>query len=301
MENIEEVKPVEETEGDDEVIVPGTGTEGEPTPAPSSGEEKPADESEEEPEKAVADATSEEEVAATETEEPEEEEQPAKAEPRPVEGETPKERALRSEVERVKAKLRAERGTKLLGDVQPQKAVVSAELSDEDKKALEAYDPEQVQNLEKVFGVLAKKHGYVQKDEFTKQNYSTASQEVFEDWMEKHPEYSEENDKDGILWNRFREEFGLYQKPANPKVYTKIFNKIHNEIFGITTQPKGSVGQAQAQQEKIKVASAGGKASVAPKKASEIRKSHSEQELAQVARGGALKGFTDEELDEMGL
>lgn len=302
MPEIEEEKQVEETDDGDEVIVPGTGTKGEEeTPAPSSGEEKTEGTEEKSEEEEPVKASESEE----ETEEPVSEGEPdepvKKEEPKPVAGETPRENALRLEVERVKAKLRQERGKKLLGDVQPQKATAPTELTAEDQEALKAYDPEQVANLEKVFGVLAKKQGYVKKDEFNKQNYQTTSQEVFDSWMENHPEYSEDNDPNGILWNRFKEEFNLYVKPENPKTYVKIFNKIHNEIFGITTKPKETPGQAKAKQEKIQVASAGSKASVAPKKGEQLRRSASEQQLSQLARGGALQGFTQEEIEEMGL
>lgn len=278
--DLEEVKLPEDPE--EYIIPPQDETE---TPAPSSEAEKPAEEFIEE----VPEGDGQEETESTE------ETENSESVPEPVEGESPRERALRLEVERVKRKLRVERGQKLLGDVQPQ--VTKSELSDEDKKLLEAYNPEEVENLEKVFTVLAKKQGYVKKDEFTKESYAKASQDVFDNFMESHPEYSEENDPDGILWNRFKDEFNLYQKPANPKDFTRIFNKVHNEIFGITSTPKTAPTQMKAKQEKLRVASHG-PSSASPKQRTA---ENPNAELSRLARSGAMKGFSEEELKEMGL
>lgn len=313
--NIEEVKdPGEEIitpDNADEKLGIETSDDEKETPAASSAEDKPTGEKTEE------EADDSEEASEEESEESEEEAgdetddgkpndaasaelgEGSKKTPKPVPGETPREAALRREASRVKALLRKERGQKLLGDVQPQ--VSNAELSEEEKKALEAYDPEQLGNLEKAFTVLAKKHGYVKQGELAKQTYQETAQSILDDFLEKHEEYSAEKDPDGVLWNRFKEEYSLYNKPANPKDFTRIFNKIHNEIFGITTTPKQTPGQVKAKQEKIKVASHGAGSSV-PSRISDKRKTNpTTPELSKVARSGGLVGFTEEQLAEMGL
>uniref|UniRef100_UPI003080D7C3 hypothetical protein n=1 Tax=Mesomycoplasma ovipneumoniae TaxID=29562 RepID=UPI003080D7C3 len=130
------------------------------TPAASSAEEKPADEPEVESEEQSSEEEAGDEPEKSEEVDTEDEpegdkgdksndlsdggEKPKK--PKPVEGETPREYALRMEVERVKKANRILRGAKLLGDVQPQKATQSVEYSDEEKKILESFDPEQVSN-----------------------------------------------------------------------------------------------------------------------------------------------------------
>jgi len=200
-------------------------------------------------------------------------------------------------VQRVKEINRGLRGKKLLGDVQPIRTA-EAELSPEDKQALEIFDPEQVSNMEKLLPALAKKLGFVKKDELNAGTYQSSSQDVLDTWLESHSDYLPENDKGDILFNRLKAEISLYQKPANPKDWNKILNRAHNEIMGIRSQPKESVSQVLAKQEKIKVASHG-PASVAPKKTSGSTISQSDQELRVLAERGGLKGFSKEEMDEI--
>lgn len=289
-ENLEEVKP----DDGEELIVPAESEETE-TPDSSSEETKPADESEAETESPDGEETeeAEEEAAETETEVEEPVEEEPKVEPKPVEGETARERALRLEVERVKGINRSLRGKKLLGDAQPA-ATSQTELSEEDKKALEIYDPEQVANMEKLLPVLAKKLGFARKDELTKDQYQNTSQDVLDTWLEDHPDYLPENDKGDILFNRLKEEISLYQRPSNPRGWVKILNRAHNEIMGIRSEAKESVSQVAAKQEKIKVASHG-PAAGGPKKGEQIRRTESVPDVASAIASGALKGFTEED------
>jgi hypothetical protein len=312
--------PIEGSEKTDDVVITnpdevskledGDAPEEKDTPAVSSAaSEKPADEAVDETEDPDSGETPEEEETVKDTDKPGDKpqalsdggEQPKT--PKPVPGETPKEYALRMEVERVKRANRQLRGVKLLGDVQPQKTVAPAELSDEEKKVLEGFDPEQVANQEKLFGILAKKHGYVRKDELTVGQYKETAQSVLDDWLEKHQEYSEDKDPDGILWKRFSEEFSMFRPPVNPKDHIKIFNRIHNDIFGITTKEKAEDGlkTVAAQVVKVNTAAAGAGGST-PRKLSDRRKATAaDPELSKAARAGGLTGFSDAELAEMGL
>lgn len=269
------------------------------TPSPSSEEDKSTEESEDETTEpdgeAVEEATDESVEQDSESEEPVVE---ATIEAKVVDGESPRERALRLEVQRVKEINRGLRGKKLLGDAQPMSASQPAELSPEDKQALEAFDPEAVANMEKLLPVLAKKLGFVKKDDFSKDQYQGTSQDVLDAWLEDHPDYLPENDKGDILFNRLKDEMSLFQKPANPKGWVKILNRAHNEIMGITTKPKESAAQVQAKQEKIKVASHGPASVSSPKTQTRVV-SQDDQELRALAEKGGLKGFSQEEIDEM--
>lgn len=294
LENIEEKLGVEKPDKEKE------------TPTVSSTEEKPTEETPEEtvePEKEAGEAEGESVKTETEVGGTVEDEvvEPVDS-VKPVDGETPRERALRLEVQRVKEINRGLRGKKLLGDVQPLTAQQSVELSPEDKKALEVFDPEQVSNMEKLLPVLAKKLGFVKKDELHAGTYQSTSQDVLDTWLKDHPDYLPENDKGDVLFNRLKAEISLYQKPANPKDWNKILNRAHNEIMGIKLQPKESVAQVQAKQEKLKVASVGA-VSATTSRISDKRKAptSANNELVNVARSGGLQGFTEEELKEMGL
>lgn len=292
-ESSEEEKPADETEETDEELEKEEAEEGEADPA-EAGEGEPEGE-------AGSEGTEGEDGDGS----PDLSDGGKNAEDnlKRAPGETPKEYALRREVTRLKRINRTQRVTKLLGDVQPQKAAAPAELSAEEKKVLESFDPEQVANQEKLFGILAKKNGYVRKDELTQGQYKDTAQTVLDDWLGAHPQYSEEKDPDGILWKRFGEEFGMYKPPANPKDHVKIFNRIHNDIFGITTKEKAGkdLKTVKAQQKKVDTASAGSGGS-APRKLSDRRKSApADKELSDAARSGGLKGFSDQEIADMGL
>jgi len=274
-ENEAEVKEFNETiviepsnDGDNEIIEPiESETE---TPTPSSEEDKPEPELESEPE-----ITDDKPEQVPEAEVPTEEVK----EPKPVDGETPRERALRMETSRLKGLLRKERQDELFVK-QP-----TVKSKEED---LSEYDPEEVKRLE----TLVSKLGYVKKNEYVQQSVLEKNNAEFDTFIEEHPEYSAENDKDGILWNQFKAEFGLYQPPQDPRTLRKVLNKVHNEIYGI--KPAMNLNKINAQQQKLKVAShtgtMGSKASIS-----------SPQAPNPNIRRDMLKGFDEEDLKEMGL
>jgi hypothetical protein len=214
--------------------------------------------------------------------------------PKDVPGETPREKALRLELERKRAQLRELRGQKMFGNVSVQ--TTAEELTEEDKKVLEQFDPEQVANMEKLLAVQAKKMGFVKKDEFSKNSFQEQAQSVLDDWLEAHPVYNEDNDPDGVLWKEFQREYSQYRTPQNPKELTKIFNRIHKDLYGIETDTK-PLKQVEAKQEKIKVASHGGTTGASSTKQAPTI----DAETQQMVKSGALKGFSDEDLAELGL
>lgn len=220
-----------------------------------------------------------------------------KTEPKPVEGESPRERALRLEVERVKRANRALKSNKLLGDVKP--VTPTTTLATEDEEILKAYDPEQLANLDKVFDVLAKKKGLVKQDEFTQQQTKKELQNSFEDWMDSNPEFSEDKDPDGVMWkaleSNYKELLTFRPPPRNSKELTKILNGIKKELFGVTTDTT-DLKKVEAQKEKIKVSSHSSGSATSPKKSKAV-----DPEIDSLVKSGALKGFSDEDLKEMGL
>ena len=164
-------------------------------------------------------------------------------------------------------------------------------------KILEAFDPEQVKNMDKLFDVLAKQKGFVRSGELSKQQTVSQLTDTFDTWMEDHPELDEKNDPDGLLWKQVQTEYGRYKQPANPKELKLILNRIHRDVFGIETDNKG-LKKVEAKQEKLKVAShsaSGGNSG------SGKAKSDSDPELKGLVSSGALKGFTAEEIADMGL
>src|SRR5258708_5706306 len=83
----------------------------------------------------------------------------------PVPGETPREYALRLEVERLRKIDRDGRTRDLLGSEAP--APTKKELSEEAKKVLEKYKPEEIGALREVLPALAEELGYVRTDQLS--------------------------------------------------------------------------------------------------------------------------------------
>lgn len=204
-----------------------------------------------------------------------------------VPGETPREHALRLDNKRLKTELRKSRGGDL--GIKTTTAPAKKELSDDKKKILAKYKPEDMQNLREVVDALAEDMGFVRKDEISASSYTEKGEEELNKFLDSHPEYLPENDKDNLLWGRFRQEYSLYKQPENPKDFKKIFERVHQTVFGI--KPSGDIKKIDASKEKIKVASHSG----ASKPGNGINRSTAPSGL----RFDMLKGFSDEEKAEL--
>lgn len=204
-----------------------------------------------------------------------------------IPGETPRERALRLEVtnqKRINRQLMGQ-GLGIKSENKPEKK----ELSDDKKKVLAKYKPEDMQNLREVFGVLAEDMGFVLKDELGANTYTDKAGEELEKFLESHPEYLPENDNGNILWDSFRKEYALYKQPENPKDFKKIFDRVHQTVFGIKSA--GDIKKIDASKEKVKVASHSG--------ASKTTQAASKGKAPAGLRFDMLQGFSDEEKAEL--
>lgn len=205
-----------------------------------------------------------------------------------VPGETPRERALRIEVTRLKREKRTEQGQEIL---QSNETTKKGE-SKVDKKVLEKYKPEELASLREVLPALAEELGFVRKDELSADSYAEKAQSEIDSFIEAHPEYSPEKDKDGLLWERLRSEYTqLYKAPANPKDFRKIFERIHKDIMGI--QVTGSLPKVKAAQEKVKVASHAG-----PSAANQTQRNGVQRSTTNL-RTDALKGFSEDDIADI--
>ncbi len=248
-------------------------------------EEETMDEEETETPPSSSDGEKEPEVADAEPEESDDSPEPEvtpvaeapKTEPKPVEGETPREKALRLEATRLKGLLREQRKEELFVK-QP------TDISKKDEE-LAGYDPEQVKNFEKI----AKSLGFAKKDEILSENSQERLNDTFNEFMEAHPEYAPENDKDGVLWNQFKAEYSIYNPTKDPKILKKVLNKVHNEVYGV--QPAKNLNKINASQEKIKVASHTG--------ASAGKETRRTSQAPSGLRTDMMKGFDEKEIKEL--
>ncbi len=203
--------------------------------------------------------------------------------------ETPREYARRLEIEKLRGQLRTQRTSEVLDTVVPVNAgAPRTEVSPATQELLSKYKPEELNALREVLPVLAAEMGFVRKDEIAGTSYKDKVQEELDGFVERHPEYSPENDPDGTLWGRFKDEFGQYKQPANPKDYKRLFEKVHQSVFGI--QAGDVLPKVQAQQQKVRVAShAGASGPTAPSR------NQRSQGNSSGLRLDALKGFSDED------
>ena len=145
-----------------------------------------------------------------------------------------------------------------------------------------------IQVIEKVL----KAKGYVKKDEIDSMTYTERLETYKNDWLEKHPEYLPENDPDDKNWNALQKEINtFYKAPADPKKIMGVLERAHRELKGTSLMPQRKSSQTLAAKEKLKVnsmAGKGGGTKQAPKIKSNLDKSY-------------LKGFTEEELEELGI
>ncbi len=193
--------------------------------------------------------------------------------------ETPTERALRIQLVNVRSKLKGEKKQELFDISSRNPAPAKAEPANE---VLKKYKPEEVE----AFKDLAKTLGFVQQNEIQESTYKEKADEVFDAFIEKHPEYTAENDPKGELWSALSAEFALFAKPTNPRDYAKILERSHKAVFNV--KPAAQLNKQIAAKEKVKVASHSG--------ASRVTKN---EQLVRSAPGSLrtdmLKGFTDEE------
>lgn len=204
--------------------------------------------------------------------------------------EPPREFALRLELAKTRTQLREERGHEIMDTVRPATPTAQA-VSPVAAEVLGKYKPEELAALREVLPVIAGEMGFVRKDEIAGSSYTEKVQEELDGFMEKHPEYSPENDPDGTQWNAFKNEFGQFKQPANPRDYRRLFERVHQTVFGI--QAGGPLPKVAAAQRKVQVASHAGASGPTSQRQSRPAGGSSGLRL------DALKGFSDEEKEEI--
>lgn len=256
----------EDEEGDDEIIVPAV-----------EGDEEPETE-EEEPEEPESEPEAEPEEVPVE--EP--------RQPKPVEGETPRERAYRKEIERLRGEKR-----KAAHFPVEQQAKASAEVDAEYEKLKESYSADELAQMEKAIDVLAQKKGYVKREH----SYREMVNSVTDDFVADHDEYSLAKDTDDLRWNTFQRilgsDYNIQGKSA--RQLKTIFEKVHRDVqveLGETTPsaPKApDPKKLEAARQKVASAShAGGtkSATIEPKK---------KVDTSKHIGGVMFKGFEDDD------
>lgn len=251
----------------------------------------------EEPE--VEKPAEEEEGTKEEVEDPEEDDvtttgdkpEVGRKEPAPVEGETPREKALRKELQRLRETVRKNNVKETFA--------TNEEPSEESKNAYndlkaKGYSDQQIADMELAIDVIASKKGYVKTDPIQ------SVQVVVDSFVEEYPEYKPSNDKDDVRWNKFSEILngGTYNlKGKTADQLRKIFSKVNDDVIEELGPAKVSNNQNQksAQIHKLQVSSAGagGNKSTVPKSDKKVR-----IDYKQPVSGIKLIGFDDDDFTE---
>lgn len=247
--------------------------------------------------KETGDTKETEQEIEAESEESEEEEEESSGETtesstveiKEVSGETPREQALRLELTRVRKKLResSQKGIFKESDVDNKN-------SDDELKEL-GYDDDQIKTLDKAFDIIGERKGFVRRA----QTYETMANETLANFIEEHPEYSVENDKDDIYWGRFtaiqKSDYNLVGK--SQKQLKSIFEKIDRDVKEELGE-SSSKSNFNAQKQKIESVSAGGSGTSTSKGKTENKSIKSDRIISGNHPGLKFSGFDDDELEE---
>lgn len=287
--------PEADVEDGDEEVIPPVDEDGD-EPAEPSEEDGDETEEEESPESSPEGTDTEPAEGEEEEEEPEEQEPAAPSqEPAPVPGETPREKALRKEITRLRTNLRKNG----LSEVIPSdEAAPSSEQQDALKQLRDlGYSDEQIASMETAIDVLAQRKGYVKKSETQQEVVSTLVDEL----LEAHPEYKPENDADDIRWTRFNEiiKSGVYNLAGKSKKELQaIFNRVHRDVVDELGEPEApatakkeepNLKKTAAQLQKVR--------SVAHSGGTKAPKTKIEKETVDPSVRNLFKGFDKEDLD----
>lgn len=265
------------------------------TPSDSSPENKETD-SENESEDESPDK--EEPSKATDNEDDSEEEASSEEEPiKEVAGETPRERALRLEITKLRKRER-ERMAKNIVQEESSKGVLNEGIAYDKlpEHIRERYSEEDLKNFGELFDTVAGLKGLVNKQEIQQSTYQQQATSILDDFLEKHPEYLPENDKNDILWSRFQEEVSLYRKPDNPQAYKQLFDRVHQSIFGSSSD---NLDKIKSQKAKIKAVSHSNNPPVSVQQKSS--KKIAPTGVDPVVARQFMKGFDEEDLKDLGL
>ena len=226
---------------------------------------------------------SEEELESKE--EVEEETPKTPSQPKPVEGETPRERALRLETAKLRKKLRDKNQIDFGNEKK-------TELPKEDILS-DKYSQEELSDIDNIIDRKLKSGGYVKKEDA----YAEDSNSLLDDFFNSdHPEYLPDNDEDNLRWNAFSE---IIKTDYNAKGKTKaqlkvIFNKVHRDVedmYGSVDNKKRQL-KINAQNKKIESASISGGGGTATQPKSN-QNSLTPDQKSMIGPGGMFKGFDE--------
>jgi lipoate-protein ligase A len=211
-----------------------------------------------------------------------EEKVPLQDTPAPVPGETPREKALRLEVQRLR-QVNREQGVKQMVDELPKEQPIDRleELREQ------GYTDEEIEKVDKLFDVMAARKGLVRAEH----TYQTTVQDTLNAFIEGNPEYKPQHDADDVRWGRFQQILSSTYNIAGktPAQLQTIFGKVKADVDMELGEPEAKVQgkRIAAQQQKVQSISHSG----GTKTSTQQPKTAIDPSVKQL-----FKGFSDEDL-----
>lgn len=210
-----------------------------------------------------------------------------------VEGETPREKALRLEVTRLRKERREKEQNELL-----KSSNVENNNEEIDYKELEesGYTQEQIKDLSKMVNVIVSKSGYIKKD----QSYQEMANSTLNSFIKEHNEYAPENDKDDFRWSKFNEilknDYNLKGKSQEQikSILEKVDRDVKLELGEVEDKKQGKI---EAQKQKISVISHGTSSTSSKSKENSIKAIPAGNKTVIIG-GHPFKGFDDDEIED---
>jgi hypothetical protein len=257
--------------------------------APISSEEQKVENTEEEPIENIEENKEEEVIEENQEVIPE-----VKPTIKDVEGETPREKALRLEVTRLRKERREKEQSELL-----KSSNVEVKDDEIDYKELEesGYTQEQIKDLSKMVNVIVSKSGYVKKD----QSYQEMANNTLSSFIGQHKEYAPENDKEDFRWSKFNEilknDYNI--KGKSQEQIKSIFEKVDRDVkLELGEVEDNKQGKIEAQKQKISVISHGTSSTSGSKSKETPIKAISAGNKTVIIGGHPFKGFDDDEIED---
>lgn len=261
------------------------------TPAEEGEKPKAEEDSKEEEPKEAASAESS-------PEEQSEGEKPAESvpsqQPAPVAGESPREKALRLEVQRVKGLLRKKSVSDLVDNPRAEPGAAAASVV---KLKEMGYTDEEIKNMETAVDLIASSKGYVKQS----QTYQNVVNEEVDAFIKANPEYDPKNDLEDVRWESFQRHLtgsGIYNINGKTREQLQvIFRKVKADVDAELGEPASTTKakadeetkrKEAAQRQKIKSVSHSG----GTKTASEKTRAPVDPEVRKM-----FKGFDDKDLE----
>lgn len=213
-----------------------------------------------------------------------------------VDGETPKERALRATITKLRQEKRDQSTTKIFDTAEePVKEASSTHQALLDK----GYTEEDIANSKEMLKTLAPELGLVDKT----QTFQSGANSAVAEFVKENPEYQPINDSDDIRFNHFVGilKSGVYSYQGKSQAdLNVIFNKINRDVIDDLGEPVivNKKGQIAAQNQKVQQVSANTTSSTSVKEPVQKTIDSSVKKVGdnQFTAGGIpMKGFTEED------